>query len=184
MSDETARSEQFKGNAAAREAERGDYDADRGDYDADRGDYDADRGDYDADRGDYDADRGDYDADRGGLGVGAPGAHASRVASDIFRRAASIGGHLIVAFVAPINSSTASRRRSRTRASSSEAEAAAAGAQVAALMEQIRQSRIKAGKQAAASPASSNVNLYNTQTSASAKPTAQGTSGSARRSPE
>ena len=112
MSDETARREQQQMFAKARQAERGDYDPDRGDYDPDRGDYDPDRGDYDPDRGDYDPDRGDYDPDRGGgLGIGSASARASRVATDIFRRAASIGGHLIVAFVAPVGAAATSRAR-------------------------------------------------------------------------
>jgi hypothetical protein len=179
MPDDAAREEQMRRNAAAREAERGDYDPDRGDYDPDRGDYDPDRGDYDPDRGDYDPDRG------AGLG-GAAGAQAGRVATDIFRRASSIGGHLIVAFVAPISSSTTSRRRSRTRASASEAAAAAASTQLAALMEQLRQSRIKIRQQGQASRAPSTVAPKNAQTSTSAsnKPAAQATSDSGRRSSE
>ena len=152
----------------ARLAERGDYDADRGDYDADRGDYDADRGDYDADRGDYDADRGDYDADRGGaLGAGgSASARGNRVAADIFRRAVGLGGHLVVAFVAPIGaSSPTSRPRFRRRASSAGTEAAAARAHVAELREQIRQARTKIHQQR---PLGSSDARINTQTSASA----------------
>jgi len=149
MPDHAARREQQRRFARAREAERGDYDADRGDYDADRGDYDADRGDYDADRGDYDADRG------GGRGGAPGGAQANRVAADIFQRASGLGGHLIVAFVAPVGASAASRPRARRRRSSSQAEAAAASAQVAALMDQIRQAFAATGKQTTASPAPS-----------------------------
>jgi hypothetical protein len=177
MPNGTARREQQRRFAEAREAERGDYDADRGDYDADRGDYDADRGDYDADRGDYDADRG------GGLDIGRSGAQASRVATDIFRRAASIGGHLIVAFVAPVGATPAPRRRLRTRASSSEAQAAAAGVQVAALMEQLRQSHKKA-RQNPTVPTPSNDAQGSAQTSTSkaTQQPAQTISGSGRRS--
>jgi hypothetical protein len=154
----------------ARLAERGDYDADRGDYDADRGDYDADRGDYDADRGDYDADRGDYDADRGGaFGVGGrAGARGNRVAVDIFNRAVGLGGHLVVAFVAPIGaSSPMSRSRVRPRASSVETEAAAARAHVAELIEQRKKARPITRPQQP--PGSSDIRV-NTQTSAYGQP--------------
>ena len=93
-------------------------------------------------------DRGDYEPDRGEepiversltagimsliaeeLGPGMAGAGAHQVATDIFRSAAGLGGHLVVAFVAPIGASaTMSRPRVSTRASSSEAQAAAARA--------------------------------------------------------
>ena len=144
MADEAARQqrEQF---ARAREAERGDYDSDRGDYDSDRGDYDSDRGDYDSDRGDYDSDRGDYDSDRGVYTGGEPFAgprDANRVIADIFRKTVGLGGHLIVAFVAPIGSSSpAAGRRLRRRRFSAQSESAAANAHVSELIEQIRQNR-------------------------------------------
>jgi hypothetical protein len=139
MSDDLVRAQKRRFREA-RLAERGDYDVDRGDYDVDRGDYDVDRGDYDVDRGDYDVDRG------GALGRGAAG--ACGVAADIFRRAAGLGGHLIVAVVAPIGASSPTlRRRSSPRTSSAAAEAAAANAHVAELIEQRKQARTKIRQQ-------------------------------------
>ena len=170
MRDNAARREQQREFSRIRQAERGDYDADRGDYDADRGDYDADRGDYDADRGDYDADRGDYDADRGaalGLGRSGGAGDTNQALADIFRKAAGLGGHLVVAFVAPIGaSSPMSRRRFRRRASSSVSEAAAARAHVAELAAQLMQTRVKAHQQGPVTAKPSNDDHVATQTSA------------------
>ena len=130
MADEAARQqrEQF---ARAREAERGDYDSDRGDYDSDRGDYDSDRGDYDSDRGVY----------TGGEPF-AGSRDANRAVADIFRKTVGLGGHLIVAFVAPIGALSPTRgRRPRRPMFSAQSESAAANAHVAELIEQIRQNR-------------------------------------------
>ena len=159
MADETARQDQQRKFAEARQAERGDYDSDRGDYDSDRGDYDSDRGDYDSDRGDYDSDRGDYDSDRGAYAgrdplAGARG--ANQAVADIFRNASGLGGHLVIAFIAPIGaSSPALRRRTRRRAPWSETETAAASAHVAELIEQIRQNRSqRSGRRSGQAPGS------------------------------
>jgi len=130
MADEAARQqrEQF---ARAREAERGDYDSDRGDYDSDRGDYDSDRGDYDSDRGVY----------TGGEPFAGP-RDANRAVADIFRKTVGLGGHLIVAFVAPTGALSPTRgRRPRRPMFSAQSESAAANAHVAELIEQIRQNR-------------------------------------------
>jgi hypothetical protein len=140
MPDDAARKREAQRLEKLRLAERGDYDADRGDYDADRGDYDADRGDYDADRGDYDADRGDYDADRGGAfgGRGAGPAGTNPAVADILRKAAGLGGHLIVALVAPVGTSMPRRRAGRRTCATG---AHGADVQVAELIEQLRQKR-------------------------------------------
>ena len=74
----------------------------RGRTDTDRGRTDTDRGRTDTDRGRTDTDRGRTDTDRG-FGVGGPG--TDRAVGDIFHTAASLGGHLIVAMVAPISAS-------------------------------------------------------------------------------
>ena len=135
MADE-ARRKQLRKFAEARQAERGDYEPERGDYEPERGDYEPERGDYEPERGDYEPERG---AGRGTLsGAFDP----NLAAADIFRKAAGLGGHLIVAFVAPIGSSSPMpRRRSRRRASWSQSETAAASAHVAELIEQIGRNR-------------------------------------------
>lgn len=153
MGDETARLDGHRILAELRRAERGHYDPDRGHYDPDRGHYDPDRGHYDPDRGHYDPDRGHYDPDRGGaLDNSMAEAYATRAVEDVIRRAAGIGGHLIVAFVAPVGASSASRRRPASRAASLDVEAAAARTQVAALTELLRQSRGRNGQPKPASP--------------------------------
>jgi hypothetical protein len=170
MADEAARREKQRSFAEARQAERGDYDSDRGDYDSDRGDYDSDRGDYDSDRGDYDSDRGVY---AGGREPFAGARSAKQAVADIFRNASGLGGHLVIAFVAPIGaSSPAPRRRSRRRASWSETETAAASAHVAELIEQIRQNRSqRSGRRPAQAPGSDG--RAATQPPAYAPPTTQ-----------
>jgi hypothetical protein len=83
-----------------------------------RGKTDPDRGKTDPDRGKTDPDRGKTDPDRG-MGVTA----------DIFRRAAGLGGHLVVAFIAPVGSSSPrSFFRPGVPVSAPEVEAAAARA--------------------------------------------------------
>jgi hypothetical protein len=134
---------------------------------AERGDYEPERGDYEPERGDYEPERGDYEPERGSLGPGMAGARAHQVATDIFRRAAGLGGHLVVAFVAPIGASaTMSRPRVSTRASSSEAQAAAARAHVAELIEQFKQARTKVRQQPPVSPKPASDAHVTTQTSA------------------
>jgi hypothetical protein len=62
---------------------------------------------------------------------------APSVAADIFQRAAGLGGHLVVAFIAPVGaSSPRSRFRSGVRPSVSEVEAAGKRALVSRLIEQ------------------------------------------------
>ena len=98
-----------------------------------------------AERGDYEADRGDYEADRGSRAGFAGARDAAQAVADIFRKTAGLGGHLVVAFVAPAGpSSTTSRPRFRDRAYSSEWESAAARAHVTELLEKIRQMRATA----------------------------------------
>ena len=130
MGDEAARREQQRRFAEARQAERGDYEPERGDYEPERGDYEPERG------------------ASPGLGRFEGASNANHVAADIFRKAAALGGHLVVAFVAPIGaSSSMSARRLRRRSSSSVSEGAAARAHVAALIEQLMQARTKARQQ-------------------------------------
>src|SRR5258705_11273995 len=74
----------------------------RGRTDPDRGRTDPDRGRTDPDRGRTDPDRGRTGPDRG-FGIGGP--RTDRAVGDFVRAAGSLGGHLIVAFVAPISAS-------------------------------------------------------------------------------
>jgi hypothetical protein len=89
----------------------------------------AERGKTDPDRGKTDPDRGKTDPDRG-MGSGPP-----YVAADIFRRAAGLGGHLVVAFIAPVGSSTA-RPLFRPSVPLSVSEVAAAAARAGLKIEQ------------------------------------------------
>jgi hypothetical protein len=96
-----------------------------------RGKDDPDRGKDDPDRGKDDPDRGKDDPDRGLVTNG----HGPRQLADIFQRAAGIGGHLVVAFVAPI---AASPRRPNGRYDARASDVAvAAQAEVDALRDQL-----------------------------------------------
>jgi hypothetical protein len=61
-----------------------------------RGKEQLDRGKEQLDRGKEQLDRGKEQLDRGG---------PTQVAADIFQKAAALGGHLIVAFIAPVGAS-------------------------------------------------------------------------------
>ena len=106
-----------------------------------------------AERGDYvDPDKGDYvDPDKGGFGQRA-GTSQSQVAADILRRAVGLGGHLVVAFVAPVGASPASCRRFR-RSRPSELTTAGASTRVAEMIQirMLREGRLQ--KKPSASPA-------------------------------
>jgi hypothetical protein len=108
---------------------------------AERGRTDPERGKTDPERGKTDPERGKTDPERGmGLGDFPP----ERVAADIFRGAASLGGHLVVAFVAPVSASSRnSRSRPANGFSTAEGLAAAAQAEWADNLERIRQQRKK-----------------------------------------
>jgi hypothetical protein len=95
-----------------------------------RGGDEVDRGGDEVDRGGDEVDRGGDEVDRGRrLFASGP----SRVAADIFERAINLGGHLIVAFVAPVSAPSRSRRRPGSGFSSPQAVAAAADAELAEL---------------------------------------------------
>jgi hypothetical protein len=99
MVDETAQRKK-KEFELRRLAERGSDEYDRGSDEYDRGSDEYDRGSDEYDRGSDEYDRG------GGLGRGSLDQAPHRVALDIFRQAASLGGHLVVAFVAPIGATS------------------------------------------------------------------------------
>ena len=110
--------------------ERGDEEIRRGDEEIRRGDEEIRRGDEEIRRGDEEIRRGDEEIRRGALQDfgGRDGA-----AADIFQRAIDLGGHLIVAFVAPVSAPSRSRRRLVRGPSSPQAVAAAADAELAEL---------------------------------------------------
>jgi|SRR5687767_14328582 len=111
----------------------------RGRTDLSRGRTDLSRGRTDLSRGRTDLSRGRTDLSRGS---GAGGVTPEGVATDIFRGAASLGGHLVVAFIAPVSpSSGGSRSLPDGDLSAAEALAAAAQAEWADLLELIREKR-------------------------------------------
>jgi hypothetical protein len=116
---------------------------------AERGDNVIERGDNVIERGDNVIERGDNVIERGG----GPGGFCSNdVAAEAFRKAASLGGHLVVAFVAPVS---ASNGRSHfplgVRRPRSLADTAAAQALVKRLIEQS--TRMASDKRSASQPA-------------------------------
>jgi hypothetical protein len=123
-----------------RQAERGRTDPTRGRTDPTRGRTDPTRGRTDPTRGRTDPTRGRTDPTRGrtdptrGIGLGSSGPGGT--AADIFQGAVSLGGHLIVAFVAPVSAScdgAASRTSSRAEKLAADAEA-----EWVAILESIR----------------------------------------------
>ena len=66
--------------------------AERGGEEVDRGGEEVDRGGEEVDRGGEEVDRGGEEVDRG----------RQQAAMDIFRTAASLGGFMVIAFVAPV----------------------------------------------------------------------------------
>jgi hypothetical protein len=67
------------------------------------------------------------------------------VVSDIFRRATELGGHLVVAFVAPVSaSSRTSRARTSIQFSSPALQAASAQTMVTELIGELTRQRIRA----------------------------------------
>jgi hypothetical protein len=97
------------------------------------------RGDDDPLRGDDDPLRGDDDPLRGG----GPGDGPSAVAADIFGRAVGLGGHLIVAFVAPVGAISRGRqRRSVVRFFAPETVAEKAKAVVSQLLASAEAARV------------------------------------------
>jgi hypothetical protein len=77
---------------ARRLAERGGEEVDRGGEEVDRGGEEVDRGGEEVDRGGEEVDRGGEEVDRG----------RKEAAIDIFRTATSLGGFMVIAFVAPV----------------------------------------------------------------------------------
>ncbi len=104
-----------------------------------RGDEEIRRGDEEIRRGDEEIRRGDEEIRRGAfLPYG-----RNRLAADIFQRATDLGGHLIVAFVAPVGSPSRSRCRPVRGPSSLQALAAAADAELAELRLVLAQRRMQ-----------------------------------------
>jgi hypothetical protein len=105
-----------------------------------RGDEEIRRGDEEIRRGDEEIRRGDEEIRRGALqregGV-------NRLAADIFQRATDLGGHLIVAFVAPVSAPSRSRFRPVSGPSSPQAVAAAADAELAEIRVLLTQKRMQ-----------------------------------------
>jgi len=101
---------------------------------AERSEATAERSEATAERSEATAERSEATAERG---FGSSGFGPSNLAADIFRRAASLGGHLVVAFVAPVGASDLrSHQRLPARQSRLEAEAAAARLVLRRLIEQ------------------------------------------------
>ena len=116
---------------------------------AERSDATLERSDATLERSDATLERSDATLERGG----SPGGFGSNdAAAETFRRAASLGGHLVVAFVAPVSASNGrSHFAPGVRRSRSQADAAAAQALVERLIEQS--TRMGLGKRNAATPA-------------------------------
>lgn len=114
---------------------------------AERSDIAIERSDIAIERSDIAIERSDIAIERGG---GSNGFGSNDAAAETFRRAASLGGHLIVAFVAPVSASNGrSHCAPGVRRSRSQADLAAAQALVARLIEQ---SRMAPGKRNASAP--------------------------------
>ena len=112
---------------ALRLGERSEAVAERSEAVAERSEAVAERSEAVAERSEAVAERGPY----------LDGSGPSNVAADIFRRAASLGGHLVIAFVAPVGAcDSRSRQGLRARPSRLEAEAAAAQLVLRRLIEQ------------------------------------------------
>jgi hypothetical protein len=102
------------------------------------------RGREEPDRGREEPDRGREEPDRGGA---SNDFGPNQVALDIFRTTAGLGGHLIVAFVAPVAPSYRSslaKPKGRLPSSDVEAQAAAARAVLAAFTKKEVQKRKEA----------------------------------------
>jgi len=113
---------------------------------AERSDATIERSDATIERSDATIERSDATIERGG---GPGGFGSNDAAGETFRRAASLGGHLVVAFIAPVSASNGrSHFAPGVRRSRSQADAAAAQALVERLIEQSR-----LGKRNAAPPA-------------------------------
>jgi hypothetical protein len=95
----------------------------------------AERGKDDPDRGKDDPDRGKDDPDRGMF----PDSNSQGQVVDIFRRVAGLGGHLVVAFVAPVGASLG--KRSARLGGRVPSVVASAQADLAALREQFTSNR-------------------------------------------
>ena len=120
--------------------ERGDEEIRRGDEEIRRGDEEIRRGDEEIRRGDEEIRRGDEEIRRGAL---QDFGGRDRAAADIFQRAIDLGGHLIVAFVAPVSAPSRSRRRPVSGPSSLQALAAAADAELDELRLMLAQKRMQ-----------------------------------------
>ncbi len=105
-----------------------------------RGDEEIRRGDEEIRRGDEEIRRGDEEIRRGAL---QDFGGRDRAAADIFQRAIDLGGHLIVAFVAPVSAPSRSRRRPVSGPSSPQAVAAAADAELAEIRVLLTQKRMQ-----------------------------------------
>ena len=72
-------------------------------------------------------------------GRASDGSGANQVVQDVFRRVSNLGGHLVVAFVAPLSASNQSQGiASRVEPSSAEVEAASARALLQRLIDQVK----------------------------------------------
>ncbi len=105
------------------------------------------RGDEEIRRGDEEIRRGDEEIRRRRRGDPARSVPALRreesAAADIFQRATDLGGHLIVAFVAPVGAPSRSRCRPVSGPSSLQALAAAADAELAEIRMLLAQKRMQ-----------------------------------------
>jgi hypothetical protein len=137
MSDDEARKLEYKRMFESRRlTEPG---LERGGDELERGGDELERGGDELERGGDELERGGDELERGGLSRDSP----NQVAMDIFRSAANLGGHLVVAFVAPIGASRSRfRRRRGGRVASPASEAAKAKAVVAGLIGQVTQRRL------------------------------------------
>jgi hypothetical protein len=101
---------------------------------AERSDVAIERSDVAIERSDVAIERSDAAIERNG---GSSGCHANDVAAETFRRATSLGGHLVVAFIAPVGASNSrSRVVPSTRPWWSQADADAAEVFVRILLQQ------------------------------------------------
>ena len=107
MSDDAARRRDRK-FAASRLTERSEAVAERSEGFTERSEAVAERSEAVAERSEAVAERSEAVAERGEVLDGSSPTH---VAADIFRRAVGLGGHLVVAFVAPVGASSPRSRR-------------------------------------------------------------------------
>jgi hypothetical protein len=133
MGNDAARRREQQRLERLRLAERGEGAVERGEGAVERGEGAVERGEGAVERGEGAVERGEGAVERGMILDDFGSKH---VAADIFRRAAGLGGHLVVAFIAPVGASSPRSRLRPLRSSPSEAEAVAARVVVARMIEQ------------------------------------------------